>query len=69
MKEYFTVDSFGAECPINWEEIAEALNRIADREVAEVDNEVYAKEIVEGIWEAYCMGNLPGVPEEDLGMD
>ena len=30
MKNYITVDSFGSDCPENWEEIANELNAIID---------------------------------------
>lgn len=50
-----TVESFGATCPKNWEEIAEYLNR-----------RILDGEDTEEIWEAYCNGYIPEAPEADF---
>ena len=46
-------DSFGAECPENWEEIAEALNEIIRKTGKDPDQ----------VWEDYCSERLSEVPE------
>lgn len=51
--EPIDADSFGAECPENWEEIAGALNRII-RETGKDPDQV---------WEDYCSERLADVPE------
>jgi len=58
MDNYITIDSFGPMCPINWEEIAEALNEIIDERGILGDHNA-----VNALWEEYCNGDLPGVPE------
>ena len=48
MKNYITVESFGAEVPENWEEIAEELNLIIDeRGIADDPN------AINDLWEEY----------------
>ena len=59
MSEYYiTVDSFGAECPENWEEIAEFLNAIIDERGIANDHDA-----VNDLWEEFCRGELDGAPE------
>ena len=48
MENWITVDSFGSECPSNWEEIADFLNEIirdkretVDEELAEIEAHQY----------------------------
>lgn len=67
-----TMDSFGSECPNNWEEIAEYLNGIIDTYLDELttidedgiedcdDEELRSR--VEALWERYCAGELEGAP-------
>ena len=50
----FTGDSFGSNCPDNWEEIVDFLNSILESG-PEGD--------MEEIWEQYCSGSLEGAPE------
>ena len=53
MKKCFTAESFGADCPKNWEEIANTLNKIAeDRGITE------DREALDDLWEAYWNGEL-----------
>ena len=48
MKHYITADSFGAEIPDNWEDIAAELNEIIDeRGIAEDQN------AVNELWDEY----------------
>jgi len=54
---YITVDSFGSECPSNWEEIAAALNAIIDDR-----NIAHDCDAVNDLWESYWNGDLSGVP-------
>lgn len=60
---HITMDSFGTDCPENWEEIAENLNRQIDEALAaagetpeygELSDE--GREIVDGIWERFAAG-------------
>ena len=59
-----TVDSFGANCPQNWEEIADFLNEIIEEKI-ETDNlnDRDALDFSEELWEQYCMGNIKDAPE------
>ena len=59
-KYRFTEDSFGSECPDNWEEVADYLNsKIAERfdelEKENADDDEYRYE-ADAIWENYCNG-------------
>lgn len=63
MTYHITMDSFGTECPDNWEEIAEKLNRQIDDALAaagetpeygELSDE--GREIVDSIWERFAAG-------------
>jgi hypothetical protein len=57
MEYYITEDSFGEYCPANWQEIADYMNDIIDeRGIAEDFDAVCV------LWEAYCSGDIPGVP-------
>jgi len=66
-------DTFGPECPMNWEEIANALNEIIEQRIADAGVDASparqigmtddAEEIAQSVWEEYCDGNLPDVPE------
>lgn len=53
----FTADSFGAECPYNWEEIVDFLNSKIEEGMNRDD--------VERIWEDYCAEKYPDAPEEE----
>ena len=56
MKKYeFNGDSFGANCPENWEEICEYLNSKVEDGMDSDD--------VEEIWRAYCNGEYADAPE------
>ena len=57
MENWITIDSFGAEVPSNWEEIATYLNAIiAERNIEDNLNEVNE------LWEAYWQGEFPDAP-------
>ena len=67
-------DSFGSDCPTNWEEIANFLNALIDRTLDQTpgaydpsydDSGLSADghDIVDGIWERFCSGYLPDAPE------
>ena len=73
MKNFeITMDSFGSECPANWEEIADFLNdiingwieelTIVDEDGAEELDEDTLTERVNGLWETWCAGELEGAP-------
>ena len=67
-----TMDSFGSDCPANWEEIASYLNDIIETYVEELtttDNlgmeEIDEDELrrrIDDLWECYCAGDLEGAP-------
>lgn len=67
---YITMDSFGQECPKNWEEIADYLNNIIDgtEGITDDDGELTqdGKEKIDEIWEnywsAYHSGELKDAP-------
>ena len=52
MTGYWTVESFGSMCPINWEEICEFVNAL-------IDDGADGQEL----WESFCEGTLEGCPE------
>lgn len=52
-----TVDSFGSECPSNWEDIASALNDLILQRGISSD-----RDAVDALWEDYWNGSLEGVP-------
>ncbi len=53
-----TMDSFGSECPENWEEIADFLNALIEERGIENDPDELNR-----LWEDYCNGDIPGAPE------
>ena len=53
MKHYITVDSFGADLPDNWEEIASFLNAIIDERG--IADDISA---VNELWDDYWEGRL-----------
>lgn len=57
-RNLITMDSFGADLPTNWAEIAAYLNEIIDRENLDHDE---ANEL----WERYCNGDIPGAPKAE----
>ena len=57
MENWVTAESFGADLPTNWEEIAAYLNAIIKERGIEDDlNEVNE------LWEAYWQGEFPDAP-------
>lgn len=52
-----TVDSFGSDCPSNWEEIADALNNLINERGIYFDSDA-----IDALWEDFCSGDLEGVP-------
>lgn len=54
----FTVESFGANCPENWEEICDYLNEKIEDDTDSDDMEV--------IWETYCNGGYADAPEAEF---
>ena len=58
MTYYVTADSFGAELPANWEEIAAYLNKITDERGIAEDHDA-----CNDLWEEYWNGELAGAPE------
>ena len=69
---YVNMDSFGAMCPANWEEIADCLNDIIDGYIDELTatdalgfetlDEAELRERCDRLWEDYCGGRLPDAP-------
>lgn len=62
--KYFTIERFGTDVPVNYEEILEALNWNFEWELDGDESEKEVKEAVESFWEKYCDGSLNGIPEE-----
>ena len=57
MENWITIESFGADVPENWEEIAEYLNNIIrERGIENDHNEV------NDLWEAYWQGEFSDAP-------
>lgn len=67
-------DSFGSDCPTNWEEIADFLNSLIDRALDQTpgaydpgydDTGLSADghEIVNDIWDRFCSRNIPDAPK------
>ena len=65
--KYFTVDSFGADCPANWEEIADYLNAAVEGLIAPEDDDRDIRDKVEDLWERYCDGDLADAPKPAMG--
>lgn len=68
--EYYDMESFGADCPANWEEIATWLNaKLTERVSADMDDRDI-REIADAIWEAYWGGEYAKydapAPSEEL---
>lgn len=67
-----TMDSFGSECPTNWEEIADFLNDIIETYVDELtttdEDGVEStdwrelRDKTEQLWEDYWNGKIDGAP-------
>ena len=62
-EEMFTGNSFGWNCPENFQEICDALNSIAEEELGDEENDDIRREIINSVWERFCSGELEGVPE------
>ena len=62
--ERITVDSFGSECPTNWEEIADFLNEFIDSELESMGDvdEREKRDAIDEIWERFCRGEIVGCP-------
>ncbi len=58
MTYYVNADSFGAEIPANWEEIAAYLNELTDERGIAEDHDA-----CNDLWEEYWRGELDGAPE------
>lgn len=69
--EYYDMESFGADCPANWEEIASFLNGLLDERVTEGMDDRDICEIADQLWEDYWNGNLKDAPapSEELWED
>ena len=66
MDHHITMDSFGQDCPQNWEEIANYLNNIIDSRITPDEfGDITAddREIINAIWETYCNGDMPDAPK------
>ena len=75
---HINMDSFGADCPANWEEIASFLNERIDAALDGKDDafdpgydasglSFEGHAIVDSIWEDYCNGNIPDAPAPIMG--
>lgn len=58
MYRFYDMNSFGSECPVNWEEIADALNDIANERMEGMPDadEREIHEMTDDIWEQYWHG-------------
>ncbi len=63
---HITMDSFGQDCPANWEQIAAYLNSIIDSMdgITDENGELTpdGREQIDTLWEQYCAGDLHGAP-------
>lgn len=70
---HITMDSFGADLPQNWEEIAAYLNNMIDESLDNAEGafesghdatglSAEGHEIVNDIWERFCSGEIEGAP-------
>lgn len=71
--EYYDMESFGADCPANWQDIASWLNaKLTERVTADMDDRDI-REIADAIWEAYWGGEYAEydapAPSEELWED
>lgn len=71
MTEYYNMDSFGADCPLNWEEIAAYLNEAVENMGDGIFDEFGDLTLdgsvrVEALWEAYWAGDLPDAPKAQV---
>lgn len=58
----FDMNSFGSNCPMNWEEIADYLNALLNEKITDDMDEIDIRDLSDSIWEAYCAGDLDGAP-------
>ena len=61
IKKYITADSFGSECPKNWEKIADYLNDKINWMCYLFNDD--PKETTDDYWERFCRGELPECPK------
>ena len=59
------MDSFGSNCPSNWEEIADFLNEYISEKTAGMDEQEQFEES-EKIWEQFCNDEIPGCPAPEF---
>ena len=57
-----TADSFGAHLPANWEEIADAMNRMIE-EYREENGNYPDEDWYDKMWDSYWHDELPNVPK------
>lgn len=58
MENWITIESFGADVPNNWEQIADFLNEIIrERGIEDDHNEVNE------LWDAFWSGRIPGAQD------
>ena len=63
---HVTMDSFGSDCPSNWEEIAAYLNDKIDYALSVYGPDVSDPDCYDAlcsVWEAYCNGDYPDAPQ------
>ena len=69
---HITMDSFGDECPRNWQEIANYLNeRIDSMDITDEFGELTTdgREAIDDLWERYCAGQIEGAPKPIMDID
>lgn len=63
-QKMFNENSFGSNCPVNWEEIADFLNDLYEERTHGITDTDQMNCISDQIWEDYCCGNIANVPED-----
>lgn len=60
----FKAESFGSDCPSNWEAICDYLNAVLCERMEAIDttDERAVRDLMDGLWETYCGGELDGAP-------
>lgn len=63
---HINMDSFGSDCPANWQEIANYLNECIDAIIDSYgDDAEYSpdcRDEIANLWERYCNGELKDAP-------
>lgn len=58
----FDMDSFGQDCPTNWQEIADALNGFLDELAEDCTDKRDLRDEADALWAQYWSFGIYGVP-------